>query len=378
MDHSYRERRDRVRRGLRETGADAAIAYPGPNLQYFTGFRGEPVDRFHVLCIPAEGEATLVTPRGYLAQANRNATVDSVRTVESNDPELVADALRSLVGDRPETVLVDDDAIHAVTGHLYEHLGGDVVDSAGPLFRSLRRRKDEAEITALRRSAEVADAVSREIRSLGADAVGMTETDLATEIRTELHRRGATGVSFDVVVGSGPNSAVPGLRYSDRTVESGDPVVVDFGCFLGGYASDQSRVVVFDGDPPSAYERVHEAVLAAQLGQLIRDVAPDDTRTDDDRTRRLGQALCGVHEFADKFTHGTGHGVGLASHERLAIAQGERTELEPGMVFSIEPGVYFEGEWGVRVEDLVVVTEDGSDRLNHSSRTWRPLSETGT
>lgn len=371
MDHPYRRRRERVQQSLRESGADAAVAYPGPNLQYFTGFRGEPVDRFHVLYVPVEGEATLITPEGYLTQANRNASVESVRTVPSNDPEQVADAIIDLAGADPRTVLVDDDALHAVTGHLYDGLGPDAVGSAGDLFRSLRRRKDDGEVGAMKRSAAVADAVSAEVRGLGADAIGMTEAELATEIRTGLHRRGASGVSFDVVVGSGPNSADPALRYSDREIRPGDPVVVDFGCFLDGYASDQSRVVVFDGDPPSEFERIYEAVLSA-LNAGVDAVEPGATAGEVDAAARGALAEYG---YAEKFTHGTGHGVGLAAHERLAIADGETTELEPGMVFSIEPGVYFEGEFGVRLEDLVVVTDDGCERLNDSPRTWRPLDE---
>ena len=369
MHHSYSERRNDVQKRLRESGADGAVAYPGPNLQYLTGFRGEPVDRFHVLYVPSEGEATLLTPEGYLTQAKRNTSLGSIRTVESNDPEMVADGIINLTGTNPDAILVDDDALHAVTGRLYDRLGSDTVDSAGSLFRSLRRRKADAEIADLRRSAAVADAVSADIRSLGTDAIGMTESELATEIRTGLHRRGATGVSFDVVVGSGPNGADPALRYSDREIRPGDPVVVDFGCFLDGYASDQSRVVVFDGDPPDEFERVHEAVLSA-LNVGIDTVEPGVRAGAVDAAARN---VLVEHGYADRFTHGTGHGVGLAAHERLSIAPDEPTTLEPGMVFSVEPGVYFDGEYGVRLEDLVVVTDDGCERLNDSPRTWRSL-----
>lgn len=371
MKHPYAERRNRVQQQLQDQGASAAIAYPGPNLQYFTGFRGEPVDRFHVLYIPAEGEATIVTPRGYLTQVKRNAAVESIRTVQKNDPKEVAKALLALVGTQRQDMLIDNNTLHAVTGHLYDHLGSEVIGSAGPLFRSLRRRKDDVEINALQRSADVADAVSSEIRSLGADAIGMTEADLATKIRTQLHRRGATGVSFDVVVGAGPNSADPALRYSDRKIQTGDPVVVDFGCFLDGYASDQSRVVVFDGEPPSDFERVHEAVSAA-LDAGITTVEPGIMSGDVDAAVRKVLAEYG---YAEQFIHGTGHGVGLASHERLTIDQGESTELESGMVFSIEPGVYFPDKYGVRLENLVVVTKEGGNRLNNSPLTWRPLPE---
>jgi Xaa-Pro aminopeptidase len=368
MEQPYASRRERAQTRLQERGADGAVAYPGPNLQYFTGFRGEPVDRFHALYLPAEGEATLVTPDGYHTQARTNASVEAFRTVPGNDPAAVAGALAELFGDG-DRLLVDDDALHALTGPLYAELGAESVESAAPLFRALRRRKDESEVTALKRSAAVADEVSEAVRALGAEAVGLTEAELATEIRAELHTRGARSVAFDVVVGSGPNGADPALRFSDREIRASEPVVVDFGCFLDGYASDQTRTVVFDGDPPARFPDVHEAVLAA-LDAGVDAVEPGATAGDVDAAVRETLADRG---YGDRFTHPTGHGVGLASHEDLSIAEGEETTLEAGMVFSVEPGVYFEGEFGVRIEDLVVVTEDGCERLNDSPRTWEPL-----
>lgn len=369
MAHSYRERRERAQKRLRNRGVDAAVAYPGPNLQYLTGFRGEPVDRFHALYLPAEGEATLISPDGYLSQARAYAEVADFYTVDGNNPVAVAAAIESFLPPSPDTVLVDNGALHALTRHLYATLGVAVIGSATPVFTSMRRRKDDAEIKDLKRSAAVADAVSEEIRGLGADAVGRTEAELATEIRAKLHERGARGVSFDVVVGAGPNSADPALRHSDRTIRSGDPVVVDFGCFLDGYASDQTRTVIFDGEPPENFEYAHGATLEA-LDEGVAAVEPGVLAGDIDAVVR---ETLSDYDLADHFIHDTGHGVGLASHEPLAIAGGESTELEPGMVFSIEPGVYFADEWGIRVEDLVVITSEGSQRLNGSPRTWRPL-----
>lgn len=369
MEFPYQKRRERVRLQLQKRGADAAIAYPGPNLQYFTGFRGEPIDRFHALCLPANEDAILISPRGYASQARAYADVESIHLVEDNDPNAVAAEIESILPRSPEEVLLDDNTIAALAGPLYERLGTNIVNSTKPVFTSLRQIKDKAEIEALKQSAAVADAVSEEIRALGGEAVGMTEAELATEIRAGLHARGAKGVSFDVVVGGGPNSADAALRHSDRTIRSGEPVVIDFGCFLNGYASDQTRVVVYDGDPPEKFEEAHDATVAA-LDAGVEAVKPGVAAENVDAAVRGELADRGLAEL---FTHGTGHGVGLASHEDLSIAEGVSTELKPGMVFSIEPGVYFNGEWGVRIEDLVVVTDDGAERLNNSPRTWRPL-----
>lgn len=368
MADPYTDRCDRVQQRLYEQSADAVIAYPGPNLQYLTGFRGEPVDRFHVLFIPVEGETTLVTPESYLTQAQTNATADNFHTVPGNTLVTVADAIDSLLPDDPDSLLVDDNALHALTRHLYAAHGIDVVNSAVALFQSFRRRKDDEEVAALQRAANAADAVSEEIRALGVDAIGMTETDLATEIRTKLHAHGANGVAFEIVVGSGPNGADPALRFSDREIRDDEPVVIDFGCFIDGYASDQTRTVVFNGDPPAEFKRIHAAVLDA-LDAGVDAVEPGATAGDVDDAARETLVEYG---YAEQFSHSTGHGVGLDAHEDLAITEDESTELKPGMVFSIEPGVYLTDEYGVRIEDLVVVTEDGCKRLNDSPRTWKP------
>ncbi|MFC4987857.1 M24 family metallopeptidase [Saliphagus infecundisoli] len=371
MKGRYEERQRRAQQRLKDRGADAAIVYPGPNLQYFTGFRGEPVDRFHALYLPTDGDVTLITPAQYLTQARRNVTADAFCRVDGNDPATVGDAIVSLLPSAPEGLLVDDRTPHALTAHLYDALESGTIGSAAPVCEAMRRRKDDDELAALQRSADIADAVSEEIRLLGASAIGLTEAELATKIRTKLHSYGATAVSFDVVVGAGPNGADPALRHSDREIRTGDPVVIDFGCFREGYASDQTRTVVFDDEPPTTpaeFDSVHEAVHAA-LEAGIAAVEPGVSAGDVDRAARDTLEEYG---YAERFTHGTGHGVGLAAHEDLVIGPGATTTLEEGMVFSVEPGVYFEGEWGVRIEDLVAVTQSGCIRLNDSSRAWKP------
>lgn len=130
-----------------------------------------------------------------------------------------------------------------------------------------------------------------------------------------------------------------------------------------------TRVVVYDGDPPEKIKKVHDVMVAA-LDAGVEAAEPGIAVKNIDAAVRGELANRGL---AERFTHGTGHGVGLGSHEDLSIAEGVSTELKPGMAFSIEPGVYFNSEWGVRIEDLVVVTDDGAERLNNSPRTWCPL-----
>ncbi|MFB6135246.1 MAG: M24 family metallopeptidase [Halobacteriaceae archaeon] len=358
-------RLERVREDLAAAPADALVCYPGPNMQYLTGFRGEPDDRY-VLALVEADRLLFVAPEQYEGQIRDHTDLGATRTVPANDPETVARALlEELDG---SAALLDPNARAHVARHLYAALGERLGDAA-PLLRPHRLRKDHAEVAALRRAAEVADTVSVAVRELGMDAVGRTERDIAREIRGLLHDNGGERCSFGVVVGAGPNAARPEARHGDRVVEAGEPVVLDFGAFVDGYASDQTRTVVFGGDPPEGFADAHEAVREA-LDAGVAAVEPGAVTGDVDAAVRETLADRGL---AERFVHGTGHGVGLEAHEPPAVVPDGDTPLEPGTVFSVEPGVYVDGEWGVRVEDLVVVTDDGCERLNDSPRTWRPL-----
>ncbi|MFC3960341.1 M24 family metallopeptidase, partial [Halovivax cerinus] len=244
-------------------------------------------------------------------------------------------------------------------------------DVATDLLMTLRRRKSESEIDHIREACSITDAVSEEVRSL--DAVGMTENELAAEIEYRVRKHGA-GDRGSTQVASGPNSAHPPHACSDRTIEAGDPVVLDFGCSVEGYLSDQSRVVVYEGDPPAgfvdAFETAREAREAA-----IDAIEPGVTAADVDDVAR---SIIEDAGYEGQFLHVTGHGLGLGIHEPPYLMSGSYMDggneltIEPGMVFAVEPAIY-DDEWGVRVEDDVLVTEDGTERLTHSDHSWQAL-----
>ncbi|MDZ7702060.1 MAG: M24 family metallopeptidase [Halobacteriales archaeon] len=202
-----------------------------------------------------------------------------------------------------------------------------------------------------------------------ADAVGWPWRGLATETRSRLYEASPEGPSFEPVAASGPNGAMPHHRHGDRVIGAGDPVVLDFGAWVAGYAGDQTRTVVFGGEPPGEFVEAHEVVSEA----LEAGIAMVEPGVEAQAVDRAARALIEDAGHGDAFIHRTGHGVGLEVHEAPYIVEGNDTTLEPGMVFSVEPGVYREGAWGVRVEDLVAVTDDGAERLNGSPRGWRPL-----
>jgi len=374
----HAKRRERVATRLRETGADGLVCFPSRNLQYLTGFAEEPSERHLFLVVSADDpaadeataavEPTLLVPTLYETQVREETTIGPVRTwADGDDPTAAVRALLGDLGLREGRLLVDDTMWATFTQDLRAAAPGAEWGLASEALADLRMRKDETELDAMRAAAEATDETVRDLRALGADAVGMTERDLADRIADRLAAHGGEGVSFETVVGAGPNGAKPHHGHGDRAIRAGEPVVIDFGTRVDGYPSDQTRTLVFDGDPPAEYERVHEAVRAAQAA-AVEAVEPGVAAAAIDRVAREIIEDAG---YGDAFVHRTGHGVGLDVHEEPYLVAGNDRELEPGMVFSVEPGIYLEGRFGCRIEDLVVVTEDGCERLNDTGRGWR-------
>jgi Xaa-Pro aminopeptidase len=229
---------------------------------------------------------------------------------------------------------------------------------AGPVLRELRMRKDAAEVDALR---EAGAAIDRVHARMGEWLrVGRTEAEVGADITDAIVAEGHVSAAF-VIVGSGPNGASPHHDVSDRVIEAGDVVVVDIGGPMpNGYFSDCTRTYSLGEPAPEVAERY--AVLQRAQQTAVDAVRPGATGEEIDAGARKVIADSGLGEY---FIHRTGHGIGLDVHEEPYIVGGNTQPVAPGMAFSIEPGVYFPGQWGARLEDIVVVTDDGVERLNN-------------
>lgn len=367
-DDAYAARRDRAGERLRAIGADALICFPSRNLQYLTGFATEPGERHFLLVVPAEGKPSLLVPTLYGAQLREETSVDDVWTwADGDDPRSATRDLLEVHDLRDGRLLVDDTMWARFTHDLRAVAPEAEWGLASEALADLRVRKDGTELAALRAAAAAADATVEDLRELGSDAVGMTERELADRIADRLAAHGGEGTSFETIVGAGANGAKPHHGHGDREIRAGDPVVLDFGTRVDGYPSDQTRTLVFAGDPPEEYRTVHAVVREAQAA-AVDAVEPGVTAAAVDRAARSVIEEAG---YGDAFVHRTGHGVGLDVHEEPYVVAGNDRELEPGMVFSVEPGIYLEGRFGCRIEDLVVVTDDGVERLNATDRGWR-------
>ncbi len=237
------------------------------------------------------------------------------------------------------------------------HAGGiDAVARYG-LVEELRVIKDEDELDSIRRAAQIADIAFERFVDEG-DFVGQTEADLAWRMEQFLHDAGADAVSFSVLVASGPNAAKPHTVPGARRLERGETVIVDWGCMVDGYASDCTRTLA-TGSLPDELMRAYEVCLDAQLAGL-EAVTPGASGPGVDSAARDRIEAAG---FGDAFGHGLGHGVGLLVHEDPRLAQESRHTLAVGNVVTVEPGIYLSGLGGIRIEDLVVVREDGPEIL---------------
>jgi Xaa-Pro aminopeptidase len=362
----FERRTRRAQARLADAGADALALTPGRDLYYLSGVDAEPSDRLTLLIVPATGDPTFVVPALDAASAREATWVDDVRTwADETGPAPVLDPLLDDLS--PSRLLLADRMWASVSLSLRDRLAGTTFGLASAVLAPLRRLKDDRELDALRAAAAAADATMRDVRALGADAVGQTEADLAAFVEERLAAHGGTGVAFDTIVGAGENGADPHHASGGREIRPGDPVVLDFGTRVDAYPSDQTRTVVFDGDPPAEFERVHDVVREAQAA----GVAAAEPGVTTGAVDRAARAVIEEAGYGDRFVHRTGHGVGLDVHEEPDIVAGGEVELEPGMVFSVEPGVYLSDRFGVRIEDLVAVTEDGVERLNRTEHGWR-------
>ena len=341
-----------------DAGLAGLVITPGYDLRYLVGSNAQTFERLTALVVPASGLPTVVVPRLELASLKESAVAELGLTVrdwvDGDDPyHLVAAA----VGAAPAAVAVTDSmpALHLLP--LADLLGTAPVLATGVL-RGLRMLKDPAEIDTLRQAGAAIDRVHARVPEFLVP--GRTEADVAADIAEAIVAEGHSQVAF-VIVGSGPHGADPHHEYSDRELAPGDVVVVDIGGVCEpGYNSDSTRTYSLGEPDPEVAQRY--SILQRAQRAAVDAVRPGVTAEQVDSVARDVLAQAGL---ADYFVHRTGHGIGLAVHEEPYIVAGNDLPLAPGMAFSVEPGIYFPGRWGARIEDIVVVTEDGALAVNN-------------
>jgi Xaa-Pro aminopeptidase len=345
---------------VRGKGIGALLLTPGPDLRYVTGYDAKQLERLTCLVIPAEGDAFLLVPQLELKAAQASPAsglgVEMVSWGETTSPfGIIKNRLQ-----RPESVALSD-RMWAL--HVLQFAGtfpGAEQHLASEVLSPLRVRKSAAEVRALREAGQAIDRVHARVP--GWLRPGLTERAVGSVITEAILAEGHATVDF-VIVASGPNAASPHHEVSDRVLVAGDVVVVDIGGTMpSGYCSDSTRTYAL-GEPPPEFSAYYEVLYNAQEAACAA-VRPGVTAESVDAAAREPITRAG---YGAAFFHRTGHGIGLEAHEDPYIVAGNTELLEPGMAFSVEPGIY-PGPHGARIEDIVVCTADGVERLNHTPR----------
>jgi Xaa-Pro aminopeptidase len=347
------DRADRVAAQLAERGLDALLVTNLVNVRWLTGFTGS-----NALAVVGPGARRLfLTDFRYLTQSSEQ--VDGGWTREIAPEILQASATYVGPAEGASTALGFDDAHLSVKEHGL--LSSKVVEGvelvpAGGIIEDLRAIKDAGEQDKIRAAAELADAALTEV--LGRGLAGRTERDVALDLEVRMRKAGAEAVSFPPIIASGTHSALPHAEPRDVEIPKGTLVTIDWGAQLDGYASDCTRTYA-TGELDPRDREIYEVVLKAQLESLAAVKAGAGGREVDAVARDIITAA----GHGEHFGHGLGHGVGAEVHEGPRLSQRSEATLAAGQVVTVEPGVYVPGAVGVRIEDLAIVTETGSDVL---------------
>jgi Xaa-Pro aminopeptidase len=347
-----RSRADRLVALLDEREVDALLVTNLVNVRWLTGYTGSN----GVALVGVHDLRTFVTDFRYVTQAREQVHGFEQRIGEN---DLLDEALAALPqGDL--RVGVEDQHLSVRTfDRLREALPASVeLVPAGGGIEQLRMVKDAEEVGRIRAAAELADAALQ--ATLADGLAGRSERAVALALETEMRRLGAERPSFDTIVASGAHGALPHAVPRDVAIAAGGLVTIDWGAQLDGYCSDCTRTFAVGGEPDARAREIYELVLRAQLAGLDA-VAPGISGRDADAAAR---ALIEAGGHGEQFGHGLGHGVGLEIHEAPRLSRTSSATLAAGHVVTVEPGVYLPGDLGVRIEDLVLVTDDGCERLN--------------
>ncbi len=346
-----------MRQELAEKEIDAIFISQPENRRYLSGFDGS---AGYLLITPQN--TILATDFRYIEQAKGQAPDYEIFKI-TNDmadwfPELVADLeLRRLGFEAGHITFA---VYRQLTELLDEEQSRLRLVPINGLVESLRAIKEPEEIELITKAAEISDGASDYIH----DKIhtGMTEKEVAWEIEKFMRDKGSEPMPFDIIAASGPNSALPHAKPSQRTIHSGEPIIIDIGAKCGGYASDLTRTICLD-TRDKTFNKVYDTVLRAQQ-TAIAAVKEGMTGEEADSFARTVIEQAG---YGEAFGHSLGHGVGLVPHEQPRLGPGSLESLVDGMIFTIEPGIYLTGWGGVRIEDLFVM-EDGKARVLSKAR----------
>ena len=355
----YLDRLQRARRSMEASGVDVLLVSVGPDLPYLAGYSAMPLERLTMLVVPRDGDATLVIPRLEAPRVVEQPGAFTVRPWnETDDPISI---VASLVG-RPGVAAVGDTMWARFLVELLGHWPSDRTRyvRSTEVMNALRMCKDAAEIAALQEAGAAVDRIAAELHAGAIPLVGRTEAEVSAHLSARIVEEGHQHVNF-AIVAAGENAASPHHHPGSRVIREGEVVLCDFGGTMNGYCSDITRCVSL-GEPPADVAEAYAVLKAAQAAGVAAGVVGAACQDVD----RVTRAVIADGGWGDYFIHRTGHGIGMEEHEDPYMVEGNTLPIAAGHAFSVEPGIYLPGKWGMRLEDIVVATEQGPLSMNHA------------
>lgn len=342
-----------LRKALHQHEVDGLLITSNSNRRYMTGFTGTAG-----VVLITEKEALFITDFRYVDQANEQTNGYNVVMHTGPMGETIAEELKRLGVKR--LGFEQDHVTFAAYQGYQASFPSELVPISG-VIEDLRLIKNEAELAVIRQAVQIVDRTYDHILTF--IKTGMKEIDVANELEFHMRKQGASSSSFDIIVASGIRSAFPHGVASDKVIEKGDFVTLDFGALYIGYISDMTRTFAM-GEPSDKLKEIYDVCLQAQLIGVQQIKAG--------LTGKEADALCrdyiSAKGYGEYFGHSTGHGIGLDVHEGPGLSMKTDTKLEPGMVVTVEPGIYLSGIGGVRIEDDILITATGNEILTQSTK----------
>src|SRR5690348_565902 len=347
-----------VREAMAASGTDALFLTHLPNIFYLCGFSGS-----NAVFLVLSDALHLFTDGRYTIQAHEEAPQSRIHIARNRLTEACGGFLRSRRSRKRLRVAFEASFVNVAEWARLKKAAGPGIKwkPTTDLVEHIREVKTAEELDVMRRSAKLASEVASEVPDFVKP--GVTELEVAAEIDYRLRRKGASGPSFETIVASGPRSALPHARPTEKRLQKNELVVLDLGAILRHYCSDLTRMV-FLGRAPARIRRWYEAVEQAQ------EAAHDALRAGvtAGSVDRAARRLLHQHGLGSYFMHGTGHGLGIEIHERPRVGRGQKQEIRAGNVVTLEPGIYIEGVGGIRVEDEVAVHTNRVEVLTTAPR----------
>ncbi|WP_336635019.1 aminopeptidase P family protein [Lysinibacillus fusiformis] len=351
----FQTRREKLVSRMQQQHVDIAILVPGPNMHYFTGLHLKQSERLTFAVITATNDLYFLLPQVELNKVDLSNSGVILSYSDEEGPTQMIQRLKKEMGTL-QTIGVEFDTMRVHEQKSIEMLTYENLTDIGESIRELRMKKDQQELAYMRQAVQIVE--ESLAATLPTIQVGVTEMVVAAQLEYEMRRRGSEGTPFGTIVASGYRGALPHGRASTKKIEAGEFIVIDFGAIYQGYVADMTRTVAL-GDVSPTLQNIYSLVKQANEA-AIDAIKPGMTAQSIDS---IAREIIQDGGYGDYFTHRLGHGIGLSAHEEPYLMQRNSLVLEEGMAFTVEPGIYIQDVAGVRIEDNLIVTNNGYENL---------------